>query len=211
MPWRTTSCMRRRRTVAKTHQEIMEILETVVHSVERRDAGYDPYRRARWSRPRGACSRASTARCAGWAAAPTCLLTDNERTLTSDRVAGVPVRHPELVAAGRHYSLKVETSVPYDPETRAVRKRRSAWPRPTWSPPRPTCSWPTPTSESSSPVPFKNHERRSEPAADDRACAQARPAGDWPEQARHDPSYDQDPSCLFAPHRVERSPAMVIR
>ncbi len=34
--------------------------------------------------------------------APTYLLTDNERTLTSDRVAGVPVRHPDLVAAGRH-------------------------------------------------------------------------------------------------------------
>jgi hypothetical protein len=58
--------MRRRRTVAKTHQEIMEILEafdltrsyraaaqlagsdhkTVAHYVERRDAGYDPCRRA---------------------------------------------------------------------------------------------------------------------------------------------------------------------
>jgi transposase len=50
--------------------------------------------------------------------APTYLLTDNERTLTSDRVAGVPVRHPELVAAGRHYGLKVETCVPYDPETK---------------------------------------------------------------------------------------------
>lgn len=70
MPGRTTSCMRRRRTVAKTHQEIMEILEafdltrsyraaaqlagsdhkTVAHYVERRDAGYDPCRRARRSR-----------------------------------------------------------------------------------------------------------------------------------------------------------------
>ncbi len=50
--------------------------------------------------------------------APTYLLTDNERTLTTDRVAGVPVRHPDLVAAGRHYGLKVETCVPYDPETK---------------------------------------------------------------------------------------------
>src|SRR5205807_1145059 len=50
--------------------------------------------------------------------APTYLLTDNERTLTSDRVAGVPVRHPDLVAAGRHYGLKVETCVPSDPETK---------------------------------------------------------------------------------------------
>ena len=50
--------------------------------------------------------------------APTYLLTDNERTLTMDRVAGVPVRHPDLVAAGRHYGLKVETCVPHDPETK---------------------------------------------------------------------------------------------
>ena len=50
--------------------------------------------------------------------APTYWLTDNERTLTTDRVAGVPVRHPDLVAAGRHYGLKVETCVPYDPETK---------------------------------------------------------------------------------------------
>ena len=27
------------------------------------------------------------------------------------------MRHPDLVAAGRHYGLKVETCVPYDPET----------------------------------------------------------------------------------------------
>lgn len=50
--------------------------------------------------------------------APTYLLTDNEKTLTTDRVAGVPVRHPDLVAAGRHYGLKVETCVPHDPETK---------------------------------------------------------------------------------------------
>lgn len=51
-------------------------------------------------------------------AAPTYLLTDNERTVTVDRVAGLPVRHPEMVAAGRHYSLAVETCEPYDPETK---------------------------------------------------------------------------------------------
>lgn len=50
--------------------------------------------------------------------APTYLLTDNERTLTTDRIAGVPVRHPALVAAGRHYGMQVETCVPYDPETK---------------------------------------------------------------------------------------------
>ena len=50
--------------------------------------------------------------------APTYLLTDNERTVTTDRVAGVPVRHPVLVAAGRHYGLEVATCVVADPESK---------------------------------------------------------------------------------------------
>ena len=50
--------------------------------------------------------------------APTYLLTDNPRTVTIDRVAGVPVRHPDLVAVGRHYGCKVETCEPFDPETK---------------------------------------------------------------------------------------------
>lgn len=37
-------------------------------------------------------------------------------------MAGVPVRHPDLVAAGRHYGLKVETCVPHDPETKGGSK-----------------------------------------------------------------------------------------
>lgn len=52
------------------------------------------------------------------AGVPTYLLTDNERTVTIDHVAGVAVRHPEMVAVGRHYGSKVETCVPYDPETK---------------------------------------------------------------------------------------------
>jgi hypothetical protein len=51
-------------------------------------------------------------------AAPTYLLTDNERTVTIDRVAGLAVRHPEMVAAARHYGMSIETCVPYDPETK---------------------------------------------------------------------------------------------
>ena len=51
-------------------------------------------------------------------AAPTYLLGDNERTVTIDRVAGLAVRHPQMVAAGRHYGMVVETCVPYDPETK---------------------------------------------------------------------------------------------
>src|SRR4029077_12362396 len=50
--------------------------------------------------------------------APTYLLTDNARTVTMDHVAGVPVRHPEMVALGRHYGCKVETCVPFDPESK---------------------------------------------------------------------------------------------
>ena len=50
--------------------------------------------------------------------APTYLLTDNERVVTTDRVAGIAVRHPVMVAAGRHYGLVIETCVPYDPETK---------------------------------------------------------------------------------------------
>ena len=51
-------------------------------------------------------------------AAPTYLLTDNERAVTIDRVANLAVRHPTMVAAGRHYGMVIETAVPYDPETK---------------------------------------------------------------------------------------------
>lgn len=50
--------------------------------------------------------------------APTYVLTDNERTVTVDRVAGVAVRHPEMVAAGRHYGVAVATCEPADPESK---------------------------------------------------------------------------------------------
>lgn len=50
--------------------------------------------------------------------APAYLLTDNPKTVTIDRVAGVPVRHPDLVAAGRHYDCTVETCEPFDPESK---------------------------------------------------------------------------------------------
>ena len=48
--------------------------------------------------------------------AATCWLTDNERTVTTDHVAGVPVRHPEMVAVGGHYGVTVATCVPADSE-----------------------------------------------------------------------------------------------
>jgi hypothetical protein len=50
--------------------------------------------------------------------APTYALTDNERTITIERVAGIGVRHPVIVAAGRHYGLEVTACVPFDPESK---------------------------------------------------------------------------------------------
>ena len=50
--------------------------------------------------------------------APTYWLTDNERTVTIDHVAGVPVRHPEMVAVGGHYGITIATCVPADPESK---------------------------------------------------------------------------------------------
>ena len=50
--------------------------------------------------------------------APTYALTDNEKTVTVEHIARIPVRHPEIVAAGRHYGIQVATCVPYDPESK---------------------------------------------------------------------------------------------
>ena len=38
--------------------------------------------------------------------------------VTVEHVAGIPVRHPTMVAAGRHYGCKVESCVPFDPESK---------------------------------------------------------------------------------------------
>jgi hypothetical protein len=50
--------------------------------------------------------------------APTYWLTDNERTVTMDHVAGIAVRHPAMVAIGGHYGVTVATCVPADPESK---------------------------------------------------------------------------------------------
>jgi transposase len=50
--------------------------------------------------------------------APTYVLTDNAKTVTVEHIAGVAVRHPEMVAAGRHYGCVVATCRPYDPESK---------------------------------------------------------------------------------------------
>jgi transposase len=62
-----------------------------------------------------ACLDAALRRVGG---APVYALTDNEKTVTVEHVAGVPVRHPEIVAAGRYYGMTVHTCVPYDPESK---------------------------------------------------------------------------------------------
>jgi transposase len=71
-----------------------------------------------WDRKLGtllACLDATLRRLGG---APTYLLTDNERTVTTERVAGVPVRHPVLALAGRYYGLEVQTCEVADPESK---------------------------------------------------------------------------------------------
>ena len=50
--------------------------------------------------------------------AATYWLTDNERTVTIDHVAGIAVRHREIVAVGGHYGITVATCVPADPESK---------------------------------------------------------------------------------------------
>jgi transposase len=50
--------------------------------------------------------------------APAYLLTDNAKTVTIEHVAGIPVRHPDMVALGRHYGCTVATCRPFDPQSK---------------------------------------------------------------------------------------------
>jgi hypothetical protein len=50
--------------------------------------------------------------------APTYGLTDNEKTVTVEHIAGVAVRNPDMVAAARHYGLQIATCLPADPEAK---------------------------------------------------------------------------------------------
>lgn len=40
---------------------------------------------------------------------PTYILTDNEKTVTVEHVAGIPVRNHQIVAFARHYSTSLQT------------------------------------------------------------------------------------------------------
>ena len=50
--------------------------------------------------------------------APTYLLTDNEKTVTTGHVAGIAVRNPAMVAFARHYGVTVHTCEPCDPASK---------------------------------------------------------------------------------------------
>lgn len=49
---------------------------------------------------------------------PTYVLTDNEKTVTVEHIAGIPVRNAQLVAFAEHYSVVVHTCVPADPASK---------------------------------------------------------------------------------------------
>ena len=50
--------------------------------------------------------------------APTYLLTDNEKTVTTGHIAGVPVRNRQAVTFGRYYGISVLTCAPADPASK---------------------------------------------------------------------------------------------
>ena len=50
--------------------------------------------------------------------APTYVLTDNEKTVTVEHVAGMAVRNPQMVAWSRHYGVTVHTCEPADPASK---------------------------------------------------------------------------------------------
>src|SRR3954447_23215703 len=50
--------------------------------------------------------------------APTYALTDNEKSVSVDHVAGIAVRNPQIVSVGRHYGISIATCVPADPQSK---------------------------------------------------------------------------------------------
>jgi transposase len=50
--------------------------------------------------------------------APTYVLTDNEKTVTVEHVAGLPVRNQQTVAFARHYGITIHTCEPADPASK---------------------------------------------------------------------------------------------
>jgi len=54
----------------------------------------------------------------GLGGVPTYVLTDNEKTVTVEHIAGIPVRNQQLVGFAEHYSVTVHTCVPADPASK---------------------------------------------------------------------------------------------
>jgi hypothetical protein len=50
--------------------------------------------------------------------APTYVLTDNEKTVTVEHVAGIPVRNKQMLAFAGHYSVSIKTCMPADPASK---------------------------------------------------------------------------------------------
>ncbi len=50
--------------------------------------------------------------------APTYVLSDNEKTITTRHIAGIAVRNQVMVSAGFYYGVSLATCVPYDPESK---------------------------------------------------------------------------------------------
>ncbi|HET9075238.1 MAG TPA: IS21 family transposase [Solirubrobacteraceae bacterium] len=49
---------------------------------------------------------------------PTYALTDNEKTVSVDHIAGIAVRNSQIVGVGHHYGVQVQTCVPADPQSK---------------------------------------------------------------------------------------------
>ncbi|RGA04260.1 IS21 family transposase [Microbispora triticiradicis] len=49
---------------------------------------------------------------------PAYALTDNEKTVTAEHVAGIAVRNAEIVEVAKHYGMTIRTCVPADPESK---------------------------------------------------------------------------------------------
>lgn len=62
-----------------------------------------------------ACLDATLRRLGG---VPTYALTDNEKTVTTEHIARIAVRNPQIVDVGRHYGLTIRSCVPFDPQTK---------------------------------------------------------------------------------------------
>jgi transposase len=49
---------------------------------------------------------------------PTYALTDNEKTVSVDHIAGIAVRNSQIVGVGQHYRVSIQTCVPADPQSK---------------------------------------------------------------------------------------------